>query len=657
MTQPPSKVFKLKPYPAQERGGRSVAIGVASLLMALFNLSLVESEGASALIFTLIFGVMGAQRLAVGVRLRALPEQDRAYRVSPEGLFKVLGGRDLARLDLGQVSALWLSEQRDTLYLLTSRGLQTLSADELARGEEWGDFTQHLERCLSTRLWAQGREVWEAAQQKSHALRRLRGAPAQTAHRLIALCVISLPATALLAALSGLTPSALLAAYPHLTYALFGGSAPWLLEGVGWSRLAVAPLANLDITHITLVCACLWWAGRPLERVWGGARLWLLFGGSLAVAQGARLALGALWEPAAAPLGGALAGGVAVLMALLTLLRHAQAGEDQLFGASRNALSVIAMLLVVSLSLLITPAAAALWSEVIAGALVGVGAALAWPTRSARTPSPRRLTRLAGTLLAVTLLAGATLYARSLSTPAPERLAALARALPSGAHTRVTFAALCAAHPACDADTRALAARELDRLSPYYPLTLEADPLSRALHETRAHLTLRAALWALGGSETPPHALRDALRDALSCAVVTPSSACGQRALRALDAQGARDSLKGTSPEGVTLTLSVAPRDLKATLRWQVTAELVEGDLKGEGRPRRLWFAVGDAQGARRIVSVPLEPLTLEGSHALGEPLGEGAWALALPLTAEPSAAPQQGPLFWSRAVDPLESL
>ncbi|MBM4292315.1 MAG: hypothetical protein FJ138_13490, partial [Deltaproteobacteria bacterium] len=197
MTPLGAKVFQLKPYPTQERGGRSVAIGVAALLMAAFNLSLAPAEGPAALAFAALFAVVGAQRLRAGLRLRALPPQARAYRVSPEGLFKTLEGRDLARLDLRAVRALWLSEGREALYLLTPRGLQTLSAEELERAADWERLTLHLERCVSATLWAQGEAAWREAQARSHALRGLRGAPTPAAVRLIALCALSLPLSAL----------------------------------------------------------------------------------------------------------------------------------------------------------------------------------------------------------------------------------------------------------------------------------------------------------------------------------------------------------------------------------------------------------------------------------------------------------------------------
>ena len=161
------KTFKLKPYQSKTRGRERVRTGALLLAFAFFNLYLTSVDGLISLFFAIFFGWSGIRNIALGLQLSKAPEKNRAYRVSTQGLFKVLEGRELARLDLREVRAIWMNADQSQLSLMTDRGVETIQREELALASEWEIFTTWLERSVTETIYRDDPRLWEELQKQS----------------------------------------------------------------------------------------------------------------------------------------------------------------------------------------------------------------------------------------------------------------------------------------------------------------------------------------------------------------------------------------------------------------------------------------------------------------------------------------------------------
>ena len=96
-----------------------------------------------------------------------MPETDRAYRISTQGLFKILDGKELARLELKEIKAIWFSTDQNKLSLMTHRGVETIGKDELLKEDEWYEFANWVERSVTDNLYRSSPLLWKSVQKQS----------------------------------------------------------------------------------------------------------------------------------------------------------------------------------------------------------------------------------------------------------------------------------------------------------------------------------------------------------------------------------------------------------------------------------------------------------------------------------------------------------
>ena len=304
------RLFKLKPQ-SKARGRDQLLMGSLLVLFALFNLYLASTDGFISLLFAVIFGWSGLRSISTGARLLGLPEHDRAYRVSTRGLYKVMNGKDLARLDLAQVKATWLNQRADQLSLMTQRGVEVIKRDELVNPQEWESFTTWLERSITEVIYRGHRDRWESLQRQSLIMSELEQRKARGVRLMMIALVVG--AVIFFYQMNDHLLFFMQTNGSDLIYELLGAPSGVSLTAGEVTRLFGGLVLPESGVSLLFNLATLYWVGRHLERVWGTMRVVLLFvGGYLATV----FAIGALapQEFARDALGGSVALLVATLM-------------------------------------------------------------------------------------------------------------------------------------------------------------------------------------------------------------------------------------------------------------------------------------------------------------------------------------------------------
>ena len=270
------KTFKLKPYQNKSRGRERVITGILLLCFALFNLYLTSVDGLISLLFAVFFGWSGVRNISLGIRLGQAPQKDRAYRVSTQGLFKVLEGRELARLDLREVKAIWFSSDQHSLSIMTSKGVETITKDELELDQEWEIFTTWLERSITEVIYRDDPRLWQELQQQSEAMsslgeRRFVGAK-------MMMLALFVGAGVYYYQMQFHLPFFLQAGRSDLLSSLIGAPSSFLLSDLEnlyrvFSGIVI-PTSGLSLIYDLFV---LYWVGRTLEPLWGTWRLFLVY--------------------------------------------------------------------------------------------------------------------------------------------------------------------------------------------------------------------------------------------------------------------------------------------------------------------------------------------------------------------------------------------
>ena len=635
--------FKLKPFPMKERGQRRVIVGVLSLAMATFNLALVPHEGAIALIFALLFGWSGLKNLTVGLRMRSAPEQTRAMRVSVRGLYKVVEGRDVARLPLKRVVALWREEGAERLWLCTRNGSQAFQPDELARVEEWPRFEAQLERCLSHALWGEGEERWREVQAQSHTLKALQGRPAPTTKRLITLFTLSFP-FALWLVLGAYPPELLLAGYPELTLALSGGSALWLLDGLEWGRLLLGPLLRNDLMQLSLSLLTLWWVARPLERALGGARVLALTFSALALSAWAHTLM-----DYPTPLIGAVAPQIALLMSGWNVVAAQPPGLSEVVGLKRNALLWLTVGHIFVLSLLPPQLASNISVDVLGGGAVGVLCKNVWSLPQplwVKRGATSGLTKLIGGALVIASLVSAVTYTMSLNAPLEQRVERVLERAPSQPSWRAQLATLCAYGAPCTKEQRLNLTRALDRDAEAAPLTREASVATYQLQRARL-------LLALFEARERGFFMPQELKLITDLSLINPMASFAQALLATLDGEpmwGVSPALEALLPSSFQSEAQVrqsAPQLLQRFPRLMFTQN-TKKDEKDQDQTWSLNLTPSESVNleGQRLTELSLmlslggsQPANVDGAPLSAELSWRHTWApLNLALTPEPSA-------------------
>ena len=274
--------FNLKPYQSKARGRERIITGLLLGAFALFNFYLATSEGLISVLFGFLFGWSGVRNFLLGIRLFGLPERERAYRVSTQGLYKVLEGQDLARLDLSEIQAIWLDAQGEQLSLMNERGVEVIKRDDLSVPEEWEEFTTWVERSITERIYRVSPESWTHVQQQSEVMSKL----GERKTRGMRLMMLSL-----------MIGAGILFSYwmqTHLLFILQTNQSDLMYDLLGapsWMTLSSGEVNRffsgliLPRSGLSLIfnLAVLYWVGRALERVWGTWRaLSVYFGGYVA---------------------------------------------------------------------------------------------------------------------------------------------------------------------------------------------------------------------------------------------------------------------------------------------------------------------------------------------------------------------------------------
>ena len=269
------KTFKLKPYQSKARGRERVITGGLLVLFAIFNLYMMSIDGVISLLFAIFFGWSGLKNIALGLRLSQLPERDRAYRISTHGLFKILEGRELARLNLNEIKAMWLNEDENKLSLMTHRGVETISKEELAAEEEWETFTQWVERSVTTVVYQTDPRLWNELQTQSISM-------AQLGKRRLLGSVMMIFALLVGAGLF------FYYSWDHIPYFLQTESSDLVLMSLGAINAELLSVDNFYRLLASLVLPgpslsllfnlfTLYWVARPLEQLWGTRWVLLIY--------------------------------------------------------------------------------------------------------------------------------------------------------------------------------------------------------------------------------------------------------------------------------------------------------------------------------------------------------------------------------------------
>lgn len=261
------KTFKLKPYQSKARGRERVITGGLLVMFAIFNLYMMSIDGVISLLFAIFFGWSGLKNIALGLRLSQLPERDRAYRISTHGLFKILEGRELARLNLNEIKAMWLNEDENKLSLMTHRGVETISREELAEEEEWETFTQWVERSVTTVVYQADPRLWNELQTQSASM-------AQLGKRRLLGSVMMIFALLIGAGIF------FYYSWDHIPYFLQTENSDLVLMSLGAMNAELLTFNNLYRLLASLALPgpslsllfnlfTLYWVARPLEQLWG----------------------------------------------------------------------------------------------------------------------------------------------------------------------------------------------------------------------------------------------------------------------------------------------------------------------------------------------------------------------------------------------------
>ena len=269
------KTFKLKPYQSKTRGRERVRTGALLLAFAFFNLYLTSVDGLISLFFAIFFGWSGIRNIALGLQLSKAPEKNRAYRVSTQGLFKVLEGRELARLDLREVRAIWMNADQSQLSLMTDRGVETIQREELALASEWEIFTTWLERSVTETIYRDDPRLWEELQKQSLAMSKL-GDRTLVGSKMLMLALL-VGAGLFFYQMQFHLPFFVQVGRSELLSNVMGAPSAYLLSLGELHRLfagLMIPSTGLSLIYDLFV---LWWVGRSLEQLWGTWRVALIY--------------------------------------------------------------------------------------------------------------------------------------------------------------------------------------------------------------------------------------------------------------------------------------------------------------------------------------------------------------------------------------------
>lgn len=270
------KTFKLKPYQSKARGRERMMTGGLLVLFAIFNLYMMSIDGVISLIFALFFGWSGLKNIALGLRLTQLPERDRAYRISTHGLFKILDGKELARLNLNEIRALWFNDDQSKLSLMTHRGVETIAKEELAEEGQWDTFTTWVERSVTTVIYQADPRLWQELQAQSESMAKL------GKRRLLGSVMM------ILALLMG-AGMFFYHSWTHIPFFLQTESSDLALTSLGAISSDLLSLSQAYRIFASLILPgpglsllfnlfTLYWVARPLEQLWGTRRILLIYG-------------------------------------------------------------------------------------------------------------------------------------------------------------------------------------------------------------------------------------------------------------------------------------------------------------------------------------------------------------------------------------------
>lgn len=275
------RTYPLKPYQSKEKGNERLLTGVLLSLFGLFNLYLSVEEGLISLLFGLFFGWSGLKNISLGLKLRQLPERERAYRVTPEALYKVLEGRDLARLAFAEVSGIWFDQGRTTLSIMNARGVEELKRSELSVESDWEYFTHQIERSITALVYRSDPSHWTEVQRQSEAMSDLNKRKPLGVY--VMLTLITLFSLIYFYFLQFHLPYLIQVGRSELLNLLLGAPSPLLEGGLAWNRVLTGLLIPISGLSLLFTIFSLLWVGRVLERAWGTRRIIIVFlGGYLA---------------------------------------------------------------------------------------------------------------------------------------------------------------------------------------------------------------------------------------------------------------------------------------------------------------------------------------------------------------------------------------
>lgn len=676
------KIYKLTPYPSQQKGQEHIRSGIFSMSLSIFLLLTVMEGDWFTVLIAVYFLIVSLQLILTGTSLKRMPDRSRAVRVGPHGLYKMIEGSDVAQLPMRRIKALWKDERGDTLWLCTQKGAQRFTPSELRDPREWSNFVTHLERSLSHCLWKISEDLWRDVQANSHRMKGLMGGPSQLARLLVSLTALSIPVGAALVTYSGVSLEQLISGYPEVSFMLLGGSASWLNSGAEWGRLFVGPWMHFDLIKLGLTCYVFWWSSRLLGRIVGHQRvLTLVFVAHLLSALTHHL------SGLSFPLLGAFAPQVALLVALWMMLRAQPPGLDSALGAQRNTLLWLAFAHVLIFSVFPEQALKALGLDLTAGALIGWVVTKRWSLEQ-----PLWRTQRAGGLwetLCLSLVIGVTLigfvsYTQAVRRPPLERLDHLTRSAPVDPVWNAQIGQMCAVS-ACAEDTRSLLQARLTQDAAGSPLSPGCHPRTLQTHLSQLQLSLAQDLSQGTLSQR-------SIELVSSSAVIVPSapfatlllSALNQRSLSADQALAALSAQRPSplrlkldalahytlSPtQGAQLELDSAP-PLKVRAPDDKGRWFIEWDDQRSAPTRRLvqtrlWLLIGEgapgSETSRALISMPLSQpnftFELKSAHATLKAEGEGEgggleprkglWVKVLSIASQPSAAKSQRALIW----------
>ena len=163
---------------------------------------------------------------------------------------------------------MWLNDEENKLSLMTHRGVETISKEELAEEEEWETFTQWVERSVTTVVYQADPRLWNELQTQSASMAQL------GKRRLLGSVMM------IFALLIGAGIFFFYYSWDHIPYFLQTESSDLVLMSLGAMNAELLTVDNLYRLLASLALPgpslsllfnlfTLYWVARPLEQLWG----------------------------------------------------------------------------------------------------------------------------------------------------------------------------------------------------------------------------------------------------------------------------------------------------------------------------------------------------------------------------------------------------